>query len=64
MEKKTTEQRYAEHRKHQAQFDNWLDCVHNTDHWEKTNCPMQTEICTFKKDYFGKSQPRRGMQFP
>jgi hypothetical protein len=23
MEKKTTEQRYAEHRKHQAQFDNW-----------------------------------------
>jgi hypothetical protein len=53
MEKKTTEQRYAEHRKHQAQFDNWLECIHDTDHWEKTNCPMQTEICTFKKDYFG-----------
>ena len=44
---------YEEYRKHQDQFDNWLDCVHNTDHWEKTSCPMQTEICTFTKDYYG-----------
>jgi hypothetical protein len=44
---------YEEYRKHQDQFDNWLDCVHNTDHWEKTSCPMQTEICTFAKDYYG-----------
>ena len=56
MEKKTTEQRYAEHRKHQAQFDNWLECIHDTDHWEKTSCPMQTEICTFKKDFYGNEE--------
>jgi|8_EtaG_2_1085327.scaffolds.fasta_scaffold42324_3 hypothetical protein len=53
MKEKTFNERYAEHRKHQDQFDNWLDCIHNTDHWEKTSCPMQTEICTFEKDYYG-----------
>ena len=31
-------------------MENWLEDIHTQDCWDKTNCPMQTEVFTWKDD--------------
>tara|TARA_R110000744_G_scaffold202934_1_gene321820 strand:- start:202 stop:594 length:393 start_codon:yes stop_codon:yes gene_type:complete len=53
MKEVRTSKEYTEKRE---SHDNWLEYMHNEDHWDKTSCPMQTEMYNGKYDYFGNEQ--------
>ena len=44
---------HKEYREKFESYDNWLEYMIQPDHWDKTKCPMGTEVYTAKNDFYG-----------